>query len=283
MTEELEVLCKAFIDARALIGDVGGVRRKDTVAGVYDAVTDIDVAVERKVIGAIRSAFPDDAIIAEESSPDAIAEGRTWALDPIDGTVNMTRGIPLYGMQGVFMRDGAPEASAILLPESDELFTASSEGAFLNDIPVHVAEPRPLKECILTTGDFSRRSQDYRRMQALLLSECRDCVARFKMFGAACVDFAYLACGRTDIHVRFVNKIWDFMPGLYLAEKAGAVYDRDLLEKMGILILCSSEEVLDEALDEILPRISPSSSRRSAPSRREGTRAVSSRCSPRRS
>lgn len=262
MTEELEVLRNALIDARALIGDVGGVRRKDTVVGVYDAVTDIDVAVERKVIGAIRSAFPEDAIIAEESSPDAIAEGRTWALDPIDGTVNMTRGIPLYGMQGVFMRDGAPEASAILLPESDELFTASSEGAFLNDIPVHVAEPRPLKECILTTGDFSRRSQDYRRMQALLLSECRDCVARFKMFGAACVDFAYLACGRTDIYVRFVNKIWDFMPGLYLAEKAGAVYDRDLLEETGILILCSSEEVLDEALDEILPRISPSSSRR---------------------
>ena len=69
MTEELEVLRKALIDARALIGDVGGVRRKDTVAGVYDAVTDIDVAVERKVIGAIRSAFPEDAIIAEESSP----------------------------------------------------------------------------------------------------------------------------------------------------------------------------------------------------------------------
>ena len=82
------------------------------------------------------------------------------------------------------------------------------------------------------------------------------------MFGAACVDFAYLACGRTDIHVRFVNKIWDFMPGLYLAEKAGAVYDRDLLDETGILILCSSEEVLDEALNEILPRISPSSSRR---------------------
>ena len=49
---------------------------------------------------------------------DAIAKGRTWALDPIDGTVNMTRGIPLYGMQGVFMRDRAPEASAIRSPTS---------------------------------------------------------------------------------------------------------------------------------------------------------------------
>lgn len=114
----------------------------------------------------------------------------------------------------------------------------------------------------MTTGDFSRRSEEYRLMQARLMSECRDVVGRFKMFGAACVDFAYLASGRTDVHVRFVNKIWDFLPGLHLAEAAGAVYDRDLLDETGVLIMCSSSEVLDEALDEILPRIGTSSSRR---------------------
>ena len=98
-------------------------------------------------------------------------------------------------------------------------------------------------------------------MQARLMSDCRDCVARFKMFGAACLDFAYLASGCTDVHVRFVNKIWDFMPGMYLAEMAGAVYDRGLLDDTGILIMCSSQEVLDEAMSEILPRITSSSRR----------------------
>ncbi len=237
-------------------------RSKVTVVGTYDGVTDIDMTVERMIMDGIRREYPKDVIVSEETSPDQAVSGRTWAVDPIDGTVNMARGIPLFGSQGTFMKDGVPQASVIYLPESDDLYSACSEGAFLNGRPLRTAEPRPLKECILSTGDFSRRSQDYRLMQAHLISDCRDSVARFKMFGAACVDFAYLASGRTDIHVRFVNKIWDFMPGLHIAKTAGAVYDEDLLESTGILIICSCKEVLDEALEEILPRIMPSSSHR---------------------
>lgn len=259
---ELDVLRDAMLDAGSLVGSVfGDVRRKETVAGVYDVVTDTDVTVEREIIARLREAFPDDSIISEETSPDSEESDRSWAIDPIDGTVNMSRGIPLFGMQGVFMENGAPRASVINLPTESELYTASDDGAFLNGTAIRTSEPRPLKECILTTGDFSRRSQDYRLMQARLMSDCRDCVARFKMFGAACLDFAYLASGRTDVHVRFVNKIWDFMPGMYLAEMAGAVYDRGLLDDTGILIMCSSQEVLDEAMSEILPRITSSSRR----------------------
>lgn len=260
--EELDALSELFAEAVGLLDCIGDVTVKDTYAGVYDAVTDADVRIERLIVDGIRSRFPGDSIISEETSPDSPQGSRTWAIDPIDGTVNMVRGIPIYGIQGVFMRDGVPQASAITLPAFGESYTASEDGAFLNGRRIHTAEPRPLRECILSTGDFSRRSERYREMQARLMSDCRDCVARFKMFGAACSDFAYLASGRTDIHVRFVNKIWDFMPGMYLAEKAGAVYDRDLLEKAGILIMCSCQEVLEEALREIAPRLSSSSSRR---------------------
>ena len=75
------------------------------------------------------------------------------------------------------------------------------------------------------------------------------------MFGAACTDFAYLACGRTDVHVRFTNKIWDFLPGLYIAEKAGAVYNRGLQRERNVLVMCSCREVLEEATEKLLPHI----------------------------
>lgn len=258
---ELDILRDAISEAVSGPLSPVVVRGKRTATGVYDAVTDVDLRAEEVILGRIRREFPSDVIISEESSPDARLSGRTWAVDPIDGTVNMSRGIPVFGSQGVFMEDGVPKASAICLPMYDEMYVASEDGAFLNGSPIRTADPRPLKECILTTGDFSRRSEDYRLMQARLMSDCRDVVARFKMLGAACVDFAWLASGRTDIHVRFVNRIWDFMPGLYLAEKAGAVYDRALLEDTGVLILCSSQEVLDGALSEILPRIASCSRR----------------------
>lgn len=258
---ELDVLRDAIAEAVGGTLTPSEVCSKATAVGVYDAVTDVDRRAEGTIIGRIRDAFPEDSIISEESSPDERMSGRTWAVDPIDGTVNLSRGIPVYGSQGVFMADGVPKASVICLPEQHEMYTASEDGAFMNGVPIRTADPRPLRECILTTGDFSRRSEEYRLMQARLMSDCRDAVARFKMLGAACADFAWLASGRTDIHVRFVNRIWDFMPGLYLAERAGAVYDRGLLEETGILILCSSQEVLDAALTGILPRITSCSRR----------------------
>ncbi len=258
---ELDVLRDAISEALDGPLSPSDVRVKDTSVGTYDAVTDVDLRTERIVIERIRREFPGDAIVSEESSPDVRPSGRAWAVDPIDGTVNLARGIPVFGSQGVFMEDGVPRASVVCLPSAREMYTATDDGAFLNGTPIRTADPRPLRECVLTTGDFSRRSEEYRLMQARLMSECRGLVARFRMLGAACTDFAWLASGRTDIHVRFVNRIWDFLPGLYLAEMAGAVYDRDLMEETGILILCSSNEVLDAALSEILPRITSCSRR----------------------
>jgi fructose-1,6-bisphosphatase/inositol monophosphatase family enzyme len=251
---ELEVLRAAVRAGSECIG-ARSAKEKGTSMGVYDAVTDSDTAAEAAIIKTIRESFPDDAIISEETNPDAMMSGRTWIIDPIDGTVNFSRGMPFFGIQGVFVEDGRPRASVLMFPTLGEEFWASEEGAFLNGSPIRTAGPAPLKKCILTTGDFSRRSEDFRLAQARLMSECRDSVARFKMLGAACMDFAYLACGRTDVHVRFTNKPWDFLPGLYLAEMAGAVYDRELMDRTHILILCSSEEVLEEAKREILPHI----------------------------
>ena len=87
------------------------------------------------------------------------------------------------------------------------------------------------------------------------MSRCYDDVGRFKMFGASCVDYAYLACGRTDVHVRFLNKKWDYLPGMYLAVRAGAVFDRRLTRENRLLMLCSSDPVLDEAVEKLSPAI----------------------------
>lgn len=253
---ELDVMQTAIMEAAKIVGS--GDREAKTKAnphGVFDVVTESDVSAENVIIDRIRSEFPEDTIISEETNPDARISGRSWAIDPIDGTMNFSRGIPLYGIQAVFLEGGVPKAASIYLPEFGEMFSASEDGAFLNGKPIAVASARPLSQCLISTGDYSRKSDAFRKAQAAVLSECYGSVARFKMFGAACVDFSYLASGRTDAHIRFTNKIWDFLPGLFIAEKAGAVYDRHLLDDHRILIMCSSPEVLAEAKAEILPAI----------------------------
>ena len=253
--KELDVLTDAFWKAsRSIRGMDRCVHSKACDVGMYDVVTDCDVVSELSIIESIHQEFPDDRIISEETNPDGSLEGRVWAIDPIDGTMNFSRGIPLYSMQGVFMVDGVPKASAIYMPFFDDMYTASDEGAFLNGKPMHTACPRPLKKCILACGDSSKRNRQNREAQALIFSKCYDDVARFKVFGASSVDFAYLASGKVDLHIRFLNHIWDYMPGIHLAVAAGAVYDRKLVEDHRILVLCSSKEVLDEAVGTLVPK-----------------------------
>ena len=252
---ELDVLTAALRKASGII--VEGERSamaKPTASGVYDVVTDSDLLAEESIIADIRKEFPDDTIISEETNPDGRMSERCWTLDPIDGTMNYSRRIPFFGIQGCFMLDGDAKASAIYLPAFDEMYTATDEGAFLNGRPIHTSGPRPLKQCLVSTGDFSRRSQRFRDAQAAIYRDCHSDVARFKTFGASCVDYAYLADGRVDIHIRFLNKIWDFKPGMHIAEKAGAVYDRGLADEHGVLIMCSSEEVLREAEEVMIPK-----------------------------
>ncbi len=254
--QELDVIVEAIRNAsETVIRSDRTARTKQNSEGIYDIVTGADIASEKLIIDAIRSRFPDDSIISEETSPDASMSRRSWVIDPIDGTMNYSRGLPLFGIQAAFLVDGVPKAAAIYLPAYDEMLTATDEGAFLNGKPVRTSQPPPLKQCLMATGDFSRKSEAFRRAQAAVFSQCYDAVGRFKVFGAACTDFAFLACGRTDLHIRFTNKIWDFLPGLYIAEKAGAVYDRKLQEEKKILILCSSPEVLSEATEKILPTV----------------------------
>ena len=246
---EADFIQRVFRQAAPIV--LGGDRTaetKDTALGVYDVVTDSDVRTEEFVLSRIAEEFPGDSVISEETHPDAREGERCWVLDPIDGTMNYTRGIPFFGMQAAFLEDGVPTMAAIYLPVFDEMFIATDDGAFLNGSRIRTAAPRPLRKCILSTGDFSRRAEEYRLGQARLMSRCYDDVGRFKMFGASCVDYAYLACGRTDVHVRFINKKWDYLPGMFLATRAGAVFDRTLTKDYRLLMLCSSEEVLDEAV-----------------------------------
>ncbi len=252
---ELDVLTAAMRKASEIVmnGDRSA-KDKSTVIGMYDVVTGSDILAEESIIADIRKEFPDDTIISEETNPDDKVSERCWTLDPIDGTMNYSRGIPFFGIQGCFMINGEAKASAIYLPVFDEMFTATDEGTFLNGKPIHTCGPRPLKQCLVSTGDFSRRSQQFRDAQAVIFHDCYSDIARFKVFGASSVDYTYLAVGRVDIHIRFLNKIWDFKPGMHIAEKAGAVYDHELVDKYGILVMCSSEEVLKEAKEILVPK-----------------------------
>lgn len=229
---------------------------KENSVGSYDIVTYSDVEAQESIVSDIRSAFPDDRFYCEESDGNTLTDARTWVIDPIDGTLSYERGMPIYGTQLALFIGKAPVLSVIYVPVLGEMYTATvASGARLNGRKLGGTPDRDLKKCVVSTGDFSRKKQEWRDKHYELIGAMRDELARIRMLGAACCDFAFFAAGRIDIHIRFVNKLWDFMPGLFLARVAGACVDENLLREKSFLLLTQTEEEAEQFRERVLSKM----------------------------
>src|SRR5262245_19668561 len=108
--------------------------------GTNDFVTQVDKASEDAIIQILRQAYPDHAILAEESglTESAKAEYR-WIIDPLDGTTNFIHGFPQYCVSIAVQHRGVTAHGVVYDPGRNELFTASKgSGAFLDDRRIRV-------------------------------------------------------------------------------------------------------------------------------------------------
>lgn len=223
--------------------------------GENDLVTDCDIAVEKYIIDEIKALFPEDHIISEETNGGNQLEGRTWIIDPIDGTVNFAKGIPLFGLQVALVIDSEPYYAAIYLPFSGEMFTAmKDQGAFVNGQPLEVSKVTKLKESLVSFGDFTSRAngEKTRANQIATVQNIHDNIRKLKMFGSSSVDFAFLAAGKTDAHVIFTRNLWDLIPGYFIATQAGGVSNYSLKEPVECIAVAANQELLDQLLEKVV-------------------------------
>ena len=236
-------------------GDRASEEKANSV-GSYDIVTRSDVDAQESIVKALGEAFPGDRFYCEESQDNSLTDERTWVIDPIDGTLSYERGMPLYGTQLALFVRKQPVLSVIYVPVLREMYTATEvSGACLNGSPIGNNPDRELKKCVVSTGDFSRKKQEWRDRHYELIGVMRDELARIRMLGAACCDFAFFAAGRIDIHIRFVNKLWDFMPGLFLARVSGAYVDEELLSEKSFLLLTQTRGEAEEFREKVLSKM----------------------------
>jgi myo-inositol-1(or 4)-monophosphatase len=190
-----------------------------------DVVTNADYASERLVIDAIRARFPDDAILAEESGEhagvrreDGSGNGRTWVIDPLDGTVNYANGIPFYCVSIGLVVGDRPTVGVVLDPARDDLYAATVDGpACLDGEPVGASTKRELSDYVVSLAVIGRGG----------LSRERRIAPRIRIhrrMGSAALALAYVANGRFDAFVQNGGlSPWDVAASGLIAERAGAV------------------------------------------------------------
>ena len=192
--------------------------------GEIDLVTEADVAAETAIIASLREDTPDDIAVMAEESFDQITEpekGRTWVIDPLDGTTNFAHNIPLFAVSIALVENGQPELGVIYCPMQDELFvTSRGGGAWMNDREIRVTETDFLVQSLVATGF----PYDIRHHLTRILEQTRSVLPKvrdIRRCGAAAVDLAYVACGRFDGFWEMALKPWDTAAGCLLVEEAG--------------------------------------------------------------
>jgi myo-inositol-1(or 4)-monophosphatase len=188
-----------------------------------DLVTNADHASEEFIIGAIRAAFPNHAINAEESGEWEGAAEHQWYIDPLDGTLNYAHGVPIYCVSIGYAYQGKMHLGVIYDPTRDEMFAAErGKGATLNDHPMFVSKHTDMINCMLVTGfpNDIWGSPDDNTDNFIRFSQVAQTVRRL---GSAALDIAYVAAGRLDGF--WENEVfqWDVAAGSLMVEEAGGL------------------------------------------------------------
>lgn len=187
-----------------------------------DPVTEFDRRSEAFIISEIQRHFPGSAMVTEESGfLDGHNNGR-WYIDPLDGTVNYSHGVPIYAVSIAYAEDGNLLMGVVYDPERDECFSGElGRGAFLNGQNIRVSNSRELDQALLVTGfpyDI-RTSQENNLANYVRFSLISQGVRRL---GSAALDICYVAAGRFDGFWEVGIKPWDLAAGALIAREAGA-------------------------------------------------------------
>ncbi|MDQ3557379.1 MAG: inositol monophosphatase, partial [Gemmatimonadota bacterium] len=190
--------------------------------GPRDLVTSVDEAAERLIVQRIRTAFPDDAIVAEEGGESGEDAARRWIIDPIDGTTNFVHGHPFACVSIAFADAKGPAVGFIHAPFLREVYHAvRGEGAFLNDRPIRVSGVREPGRALLATGFPFKKGKGNPEAYLRILADALQETHGVRRAGSAALDLAYVAAGRVDGFWETGLAPWDVAAGMLLVAEAG--------------------------------------------------------------
>ena len=232
----LNVMIKAARQAaRALKRDFGEVAHLQvSLKGPANYVTAADRRAEQILREELAKARPGYSFLGEEGGRiEGTDKTHTWIVDPLDGTTNFLHSVPHFAISIALQRGDAIVAGLVYNPVTDELFTAErGKGTFLNDQRLRVAARQRLADAVISCplphrgrGDLALGNRE--------LAAVQPHVAGLRRFGAAALDFAWVAAGRTDGYWEHNLSPWDIAAGLLLVREAGGfVTDLDGGEAM---------------------------------------------------
>ncbi|MBM3359359.1 MAG: inositol monophosphatase [Betaproteobacteria bacterium] len=257
----LNIAVKAARRAGSIINRA--TRNLDVVAvkekAANDFVSEVDREAEQAIIKTLREAYPDHAILAEESGASGHSDYQ-WIIDPLDGTTNFIHGFPQYAVAIALAHKEVVTQAVVYDPGRNDLYTASrGHGAYLNDHRIRVSKRTSLKSSLIGTG-FPFRHLEHLDAYLAMLRDMMEHCAGVRRAGSAALDLAYVAGGRLDGFWEIGLSKWDIAAGALLISEAGGLVG-DLQGEQAHMqsgnVVAGSPKIFVQLLKAIEPHLTP--------------------------
>jgi myo-inositol-1(or 4)-monophosphatase len=228
---------------RAAWGPVSTVRMKSSPT---DPVTTLDLEVEGSIRELLTRRTPGASFLGEEHGDSVGQSALGWILDPIDGTVNLTYGLPVVAVSLAATHNGDVVAAAVADVVRNEVFSAAAGlGARCNGLPIGSSTASQLAKALVATG-FAY-SADGRAVEAGYLGRVLPAARDIRNFGSSALHLCWVACGRIDAFYQRRMKVWDYAAGALIARESGARVEGPT-EPKGELLVAASPKLFDPLL-----------------------------------
>jgi histidinol-phosphatase len=189
-------------------------------------VTDADRGVEQALREALSHDRPDDLVLGEEFGGTATFTGRQWVIDPIDGTKNFVRGVPVWATLIALLQDGVPVAGVVSAPALQRRWWAGAgEGAFTS----FAGEP-PRRISVSSVADLESASLSFSSLSGWAdlglrdrFIDLTDAVWRVRAYGDF-LSYCLLAEGAVDIAAEPEVSLWDLGALDIVVREAGGAF-----------------------------------------------------------
>jgi myo-inositol-1(or 4)-monophosphatase len=187
-----------------------------------DVVTEVDLLCEELMVDTISGRYPEDAILSEERGGEVSETGRTWLLDPVDGTANYMKANPMFCACVAVMEDGVVTHAAVAAPRLGDLYHATLGGGAFRETggsrtALRVSATEELGYAVVG-ADLSLYGG---KQQPPGVREVLFGSWQLRALGSAGIRGAWIAAGYLDVSVGTHNTAWDYAPTVLLVSEAG--------------------------------------------------------------
>ncbi|HSX04092.1 MAG TPA: inositol monophosphatase family protein [Rhabdochlamydiaceae bacterium] len=192
-------------------------------SGNQNLVTEYDLASQNLIVSTLKKQFPDHQFLGEEDKIESKLDNSkiVWIIDPLDGTVNFARSIPIFCVSIAAALGKEILTGVVYYPSMNELFVAEkNQGAYLNGKRIAVSQRDRFDISFMATGFPYDVDKDPLKCVERFASIVKKGIP-IRRLGSAAIDLSYVACGRFDTFWEVGLHPWDLAAGKLLIEEAG--------------------------------------------------------------